>query len=216
MRYTFILVSCLALWVQQAFASTDGQCECQNNLDYTWGVLAYYGLPTTTTLGQVLEGKYKATGGKVFAAEVDYRLADTNLFRRFFGPLVHQIELAGNIAYISGGDNQHPVYEIDPFVMFRWNKFLWQNYLLTSFGIGEGISYATRIPAEEARDAVEQGNNTKHLINFLVLEATVALPKLPQWQLVTRLHHRSGAFGTYGAGNSGSNALSLGIRYSFF
>jgi hypothetical protein len=184
--------------------------------DYKWSVYGYYGLPTKTTLGQILKTKYQATGAKLYAFEVGYRLADDNPLRRLFGPLVHQIELIGNVAYINGGSNSHSVFEIDPFVMFRWNKFPWNQYLMTSFGVGEGISYATRIPIEEARDAEQEGDPTKHLINFLALEAAFALPAHPQWQLVTRIHHRSGAFGTYGAGNSGSNALTLGLRYSFF
>ncbi len=215
MRYLVLFIACL-LGGTQVFAADECSQTCRLQQDYTWSVLGYYGLPTKTTLGQILGGKYQATGGKLFGLELSYRLADQNAFRRLFGSLVHQIELAGNIAYINGGGNSHPVYEIDPFLMFRWNKFPWNHYLLTSFGIGEGISYATRIPFEEARDAELAGDNTKHLINFLVLEATVGLPQKPEWQLVTRIHHRSGAFGTYGAGNSGSNALSLGLRYSFF
>jgi len=213
-RKIILTLGLVASITSQAFANEICQESCQ--ADPTWAVLGYYGLPTKTTLGQILEGKYEATGAKLYALEVDYRLADQNPFRRLFGPLVHQIELAGNVAYITGGNNSHPLFEIDPFLMFRWNKFPWNQHLLTSFGIGEGISYATRIPVEEARDAEEQGDPTKHLINFLTLEATVALPAHPEWQLVSRIHHRSGAFGTYGAGNSGSNALSLGLRYSFF
>lgn len=184
-------------------------------VDYKWGVLGYVGLPTYTTLGQIIKTKYRATGAELYAVEVNYRLADNNAVRRLFGPLVHQIELSGNLAYINGGGNVHPVYQLNPFVMFRWNKFPWNSYVVTSFGIGEGVSYASRIPIEEARDADREGYPTKHLINFLIFEATFAVPHYSQWQLVTRIHHRSGAYGTYGAGNSGSNALALGVRYNF-
>lgn len=199
--------------VADTVSTSSPKCFCDK--DYKWSVLGYYGLVTTTALGQILGGDYKPTGGKVYAVELGYRLADDNPFRRLFGPLVHQIEFSNNVAYINGGGNEHALFEIDPFLMFRWNKFPWHQYLRTSFAIGEGISYATRIPAEEAKNAQTEGDPTKHLINFLILEATVGLPQSPQWQLVTRIHHRSGAYGTYGAGNSGSNALSLGIRYSF-
>lgn len=212
----FILGLMLGFFVNQTFAEFGCDRSCLSNTDYTWSMHGYYGLPTTTTLGQVLEGRYKSTGAKLYAFEVGYRLADENPFRRLFGSLVHQIELIGNVAYINGGGNLHSLFELDPFVMFRWNKFPWNRYLMTSLGIGEGLSYATRIPVEEASDAAQAGDPTKHLINFLTLEFTAALPLYPQWQLVSRIHHRSGAFGTYGAGNSGSNALTLGIRYSFF
>ncbi|MDF2866777.1 MAG: hypothetical protein K0S11_247 [Gammaproteobacteria bacterium] len=216
MRQKFIMGLFLGFFLNQALAASSCAMICPNDTDYTWSVHGYYGLPTKTTLGQVLESKYEATGAKLYAFEVGYRLADENPFRRLLGPLVHQIELVGNVAYINGGDNLRSFFELDPFVMFRWNKFPWNQYLMTSFGIGEGLSYASRIPAEEAKDAEQAGDPTKHLINFLTFELTAALPAYPQWQLVSRIHHRSGAFGTYGAGNSGSNALTLGIRYSFF
>ena len=216
MRQKFILGLLLSFFLNQALAESFWEMPCLFNMDYTCSMHLYYGLPTKTTLGQILKSKYERTGAKLYAFEVGYRLADDNFFRRLFGPLVHQIELIGNVAYINGGGNSHSLFELDPFVMFRWNKFPWNQYLMTSFGIGEGLSYATRIPAEEAKDAEQAGDPTKHLINFLTLELTAALPSYPQWQLVSRIHHRSGAFGTYGAGNSGSNALTLGIRYSFF
>jgi hypothetical protein len=48
-----------------------------------------------------------------------------------------------------------------------------------------------------------------------MLEAAFALPAYPQIQVVGRIHHRSGAFGLYRAGNTGSNAVGIGIRYLF-
>jgi hypothetical protein len=57
--------------------------------------------------------------------------------------------------------------------------------------------------------------NTKRLLNYLMLEAAFALPAYPQVQLLARIHHRSGAFGLYRAGNTGSNDVGLGIRYLF-
>jgi hypothetical protein len=81
----------------------------------------------------------------------------------------------------------------------------------TSLAIGEGISYASSIPALE-RKANEQ---TKRLLNYLMLEASFAVPRHPKLQLIIRLHHRSGAFGLYRAGNTGSNNIGLGVRYLF-
>ena len=49
----------------------------------------------------------------------------------------------------------------------------------------------------------------------MVVELTIASPRYPRLQLVMRIHHRSGAFGLYHAGNTGSNDLALGIRYLF-
>jgi len=50
-------------------------------------------------------------------------------------------------------------------------------------------------------------------LNYLGFEVE-ALVK-PQWSLVGRLHHRSGAYGTYGGVSEGSNAYLVGVRYRF-
>src|SRR5262245_23564687 len=53
------------------------------------------------------------------------------------------------------------------------------------------------------------------MMNYLLLEATFALPTHPYLQLVVRIHHRSGAHGLYHAGNTGSNVIGLRIRYLY-
>jgi hypothetical protein len=50
-------------------------------------------------------------------------------------------------------------------------------------------------------------------LNYLGFEVE-ALVK-PQWSVVGRLHHRSGAYGTYGGVSEGSNAYLVGVRYRF-
>ena len=55
--------------------------------------------------------------------------------------------------------------------------------------------------------------NYTQFLNYLgfEIEALVA----PQWSLVGRVHHRSGAYGTYGGVSEGSNAYLIGLRYRF-
>jgi hypothetical protein len=124
--------------------------------------------------------------------------------------LVGIVQVAGN-ATIRQGDNQHTIYEADPYLLFRWANMPWDHYINTSFGLGEGVSYDSSVPAIEKR----QNNNTKRLLNYLMFEATFALPRYPTLQVVARIHHRSGAYGLYHAGNTGSNDVGLGIRYLF-
>jgi len=49
----------------------------------------------------------------------------------------------------------------------------------------------------------------------LLLELTLSLPNTPRWNLIARLHHRSGVGGIFNGVNGGSNALGLGIKYKF-
>jgi hypothetical protein len=81
----------------------------------------------------------------------------------------------------------------------------------TSFSIGEGLSVVSRVPDVEILTTGVGG--TSRLLNYLMLEMTLAVPSLPYLQLVGRIHHRSGMFGVFGnAQESGSNTLGLGIR----
>jgi hypothetical protein len=51
------------------------------------------------------------------------------------------------------------------------------------------------------------------LLNYLAFEVEALVD--PQWSLVGRIHHRSGAWGTYSGVKEGSNGYLLGLRYRF-
>ena len=178
---------------------------------YPFSVMYYYGVTFNNPLIDVLTIHHlKRWPEHIQSLELAYTLSEKNAVRRFFNPLVEVVQLAGNVTLRNGTD-EPTIYEFDPSIMFRWANFPWNHYINTSFALAEGISYDTSIPA------VEKKNNahTKHLLNFMVVELTIASPRYPRLQLVMRIHHRSGAFGLYHAGNTGSNDLALGIRYLF-
>lgn len=145
------------------------------------------------------------------SVDLSYQLAPENPLRRFFQPLVSTVEVAGNIT--QRHDPNGLIYEFDPYLNFRWKNFPWNNVVATTLSIGDGLSYATGLPLREEHDSTN--NNAKHLLNFLVLEASFATPKYPDVQLVVRVNHRCGAWGLFGAGNLSSNAVGVGIRYLF-
>jgi len=179
---------------------------------YPWSVMYYYGFTVNNPLIEVLTlNNLKRWPEHIQSFELAYTLNHNNVVRRFFYPVVGVVQLAGNFT-IRNGSNEPTIYEFDPSIMFRWANFPWNAYIHTSFALAEGVSYDTSIPAIE-----KKGNNThtKHLLNFMVVEITLAIPHYPRLQLVGRIHHRSGAFGLYHAGNTGSNDLALGIRYLF-
>ncbi len=53
--------------------------------------------------------------------------------------------------------------------------------------------------------------NYANFLNYLAFEVEGLLT--PQWSLVGRIHHRSGAYGTYSGVSEGSNAYLVGLRY---
>ncbi len=76
-----------------------------------------------------------------------------------------------------------------------------------SFSVVEGISYNSNVSLYEKTFR----ENYTQLLNYLGFEVEAAVSS--DLSLVGRIHHRSGAFGTYGGGTEGSNAYLLGLRY---
>lgn len=177
---------------------------------YPWAATYYYGITGTDALGSILTGTFTRWPEHIQSLEISRTLAEDNIVRRFFRPIVGVVQLAANVT-VRNGSNQPTIYEFDPYIAFRWANLPWNHYINTSLAIGEGISYATSVPSIERR----YSDNTKRLLNYLMLEATFALPNHPRIQLIARIHHRSGAYGLYHASNSGSNDIGLGLRYLF-
>jgi len=178
--------------------------------EYPWAVLYFYGITGSDALGSMTAGTFHRWPEHVQSIELTHTLNRQNWFRQLVYPLVGVVQLSGNFT-VRNGSNQHTIYEFNPYIEGRWANFPWNKYVNTSFAIGEGISYDTSIPSLEGKSS----ENTKRLLNYLLLEATFAPPSYPQLQIVARIHHRSGCFGLYHAGNTGSNAIGLGIRYLF-
>lgn len=175
-----------------------------------WSLMYYWG----QTMNDPLVGLFAADMNRwpehIQSVELAKTLDSDNAVRRFFNPIVGVVQLAGNTT-VRTGSNEHTIYEFDPYLLFRWANLPWNNTLNTSFAIGEGVSYVSSVPAIEKR----QNENTKRLLNYLAFEATFATPAHPEWQFVVKIHHRSGAYGLYHAGNTGSNDIGVGIRYLF-
>ena len=76
-----------------------------------------------------------------------------------------------------------------------------------SFSFVEGISYNADVSLYEKTFR----ENYTQLLNYLGFEVEAAVSS--DLSLVGRIHHRSGAFGTYSGVSEGSNAYLLGLRY---
>lgn len=117
-------------------------------------------------------------------------------------------EAEGQIGKHSNADDQ---WEFVGLLIARWHEFPWNNYVNTSFALGDGISYYTKISNVEKKDE----EDAQHALNYLMFELTLGLPQYPKWDLVLRIHHRSSVFGLVGPSGSGSNFVCGGIKYSF-
>lgn len=87
-------------------------------------------------------------------------------------------------------------------------------HLGVRFSAGIGLSYALDTPT------YEQGpddNPTKRypLQLYDAFELEWRLDSWPRFSLITRIHHRSGAYGLIAPRHVGSNFLAIGLRYQF-
>ena len=101
------------------------------------------------------------------------------------------------------------VWQLNGLLTGRWHPFPWDKYLDSSLAVGNGASYDTKISEVERR----ADENAGRILNYLLFELTSGLPKYPSWDVVVRLHHRSGIKGLAGAG--GSNYVCAGIKFEF-
>jgi len=104
-------------------------------------------------------------------------------------------------------------WELNALIDIRWRNFPWSDTLRTSLAIGEGLSWASEIPPLELESHTNEG--ATQLLNYLLLEWAFGLPREPAWDLVFRIHHRSGVFGLFDGVDGGSNVLAIGLKYVF-
>lgn len=208
-KYQNIPICLFALLFPLAASSQEVKA---NNLydQYRWSGMYYYARTVNEPLVQIFTGKLITYPEHIQSLELAYTLDPDNFLRKFVSPIVSVTQVAGNVT-VRYGKNENTIYEFDPYLIFRWVNFPWNNHVNTSLALAEGVSYDTSVPAIEKG----QNSNTRRLLNYLMFEATFASPDYPRLQFVARIHHRSGAFGLYRAGNTGSNDVGVGIRYLF-
>jgi hypothetical protein len=86
--------------------------------------------------------------------------------------------------------------------------------VIISVAMTFGLSAVTApIGIERVREISHNGDAT--LLFYMGPEIAFALRHLPNWELVYRMHHRSGANELLGNMMEGSNANTLGLRYTF-
>ncbi len=108
-------------------------------------------------------------------------------------------------------EQQH--WEFNGLGVARWLPFPWDQYLDTNFAFGAGLSFATETPKVEEKRRGD--GETQQVLAYLMLELEMALPDAENWSLVSRIHHRSGAFGLFNGVTGASNAWGVGIKYRF-
>jgi hypothetical protein len=182
-------------------------------LDSTpWSVMAFRGWSNYHTLGRTVRFIWDYAGEDVYGVDVTYTISPTTGFGRFFDRnLAARFQVGGKVnARAQPSGVWLP--ELSAYFALRWRRLPWNHIVATTFSMGEGLSIVSDVP--EVEILTTEVGGTSRLLNYWMMEMTLAVPSLPYLQLVGRIHHRSGAFGLFGdAQESGSNTVGLGIRW---
>lgn len=100
-------------------------------------------------------------------------------------------------------------FEINTPLTVRYNRRGDFFRALESFSFGFGISWASEVPQTE----IDRDGRSTQTMFYWMGELQFDLPET-DFDLITRLHHRSDGYGVWSA-DSGSNALVVGLRTSF-
>jgi hypothetical protein len=180
-------------------AARENQPE-QDPGDYKWTLSLYGGLLGEDTLNDILtfSADYSDDNTVVVAglARELYR------YRRMVS-----LQLEGLVGKHFGQKEDHWEFVID--LLGRWHTFPWNRYLKTTAAAGAGLSYYTKVSEVEK----EHDEDAQRLLGYLALELTFGLPQFPRWNLMIRIHHRSGAGNAIGPAYS--NFLCGGVKFAF-
>jgi len=196
LHFPVVLSLLLLFSLPNAFA--DNNKEEDNTLERKWFLTVYGGLHAQKTLGGLLT--FQATFPD------DTYIAVVALGREFWRYKQLSLEVEGQVGKYFGQEHQ---WQFNGLLVARWHLFPWNKYIDTTLAVGDGISYNTEISKVEKEDDEDAGM----VLNYLMFELTLGLPKYRQWDVVVRIHHRSSIYGMAGA--AGSNFLTAGIKYSF-
>ena len=171
---------------------------------YDWAATGYLALMSGDQLGDMLLFQAKLSDNKIWVAALTRRLTT------FYKDVDWEVE--GQIGKHGGGDAGMHHWEVNALTSLRWNRFIWDKYVDTSFAVGLGLSYAEEKPVFE----IEEAGATNRLLTYILVELAMSPPRYPQWAGVLRIHHRSSAYGTFEEDIQGaSNSLGFGIKYRF-
>jgi len=97
---------------------------------------------------------------------------------------------------------------------FSYQGFVLFDAVRVAGAITTGFSFTTdSIGRERSRELAYDGS--ARMLIYFGPELSFSLVNHPEWELVYRVHHRSGADGTFGNLREGYNANVLGVRYKF-
>jgi hypothetical protein len=174
--------------------------DSKTKADYPWAVSLYGGVYTDDGLVDVFSlAANWVNDNNVVVAALSREIYRYKQYLSF--------EIEGQIGRHFGDDVSH--WELVGLGLGRWHPFPWDDIVDTSFAVGAGLSYYSEISQVEK----DEDDDARRLLGYLAFELTFGLPRYPRWDLMLRIHHRSGMGGVIGDGSS--NYGCIGLKYAF-
>jgi hypothetical protein len=130
------------------------------------------------------------------------------------------------VQYVNERGYQPDAYGVTAFIKAHYDIRLPLTQKKVRLGLGEGLSYLSRIPMSEQRDFAKKGAESEKLMNYL--EWTVDLPlrqfpaidnliqnRLEELNVGFFIFHRSSVFGLFAESKGGVNFMGVGIEAKF-
>ena len=167
-----------------------------------WAISAYGGTVSTSDTSKIFAGSGDFGDATVLGVAVSKRIV------RIFDHMNLDGELQVNRHF-----NRYDTWEFVVVPKLTFFDFPWDDTVVTTFSVGNGLSSTDKLAAAEVDTLTSSDAN--QLLNFVLLEATLALPEHDQWALDLRYHHRSGMFGIFSGVGEASTMLAIGLRRTF-
>jgi hypothetical protein len=130
------------------------------------------------------------------------------------------------VQYINERGYQPDAYGVTAFIKAHYDMRVPWTQKTVRLGLGEGLSYLSRIPMSEQRDFAKKDAESEKLLNYL--EWTVDLPlrqfpaidsliqnRLEELNVGFIVFHRSSVFGMFAESKGGVNFMGFGIEARF-
>ncbi len=166
-----------------------------------WSGTVFLGALSVSDTSDIFSGSVDIEDSGVIGTAVSKKLFNTS------ENLVWETEVQASKHF---GDQDH--WEFNALILARWRAFPWNDVVLTTAAIGDGLSIATEVPKLEE---TTRSDDSTDFLNLLFAEITLAPPAKPDVSLSLRYHHRSGIFGIFDGVTEGSTVFALGLKYRF-
>lgn len=167
---------------------------------------------TSNNIEEIIGGTVNASdgpaGGEIYALTASRRLGELewNVGNHTFRP---QIELPITLE-IFNENSRSPFLDYNVSFNVRWVDFPWNEHLHTTFSMGLGLSYSSRLPLMDIERHPNE-SRSRLLFNWPIA-VTFALPQHPEHQAMFFLLHQSGG---HIFQRGGMNSLGFGYRFDF-